>query len=63
MYECIVTLRKKAQIANSLLVMRERQRPDTGVTGRVGVQQRQVEGAPDLHDAAVAARDQVFAVA
>ncbi len=42
--------------------MRKSQRSDAAITGWVGVEQGQVEGSPDLHDAPVAAGQQVLAV-
>ena len=45
-----------------LLVVRKSQWSDAAITGWVGVEQGQVEGSPDLHDAAVAAGQQVLAV-
>jgi len=48
---------------NLLLVVRKSQRSDAAITGRVCVQQSKVEGPPDLNDAAVAAGQQVLAVA
>ncbi len=45
-----------------LLVVRQRKRSDAAVAGWVGVQQGQVEGAPHLDDATIAASHQVFAV-
>ena len=49
--------------SDSLLVVCECERPDSAVAGGVGVEEREVEGAPHLDHSAVAARDQVLAVA
>jgi hypothetical protein len=43
--------------------VRQSQRSDAAITGRVGVEQCKVEGPPDLNDATVAAGQQVLAVA
>ena len=43
--------------------MREGEWPDGAVAGGVGVEEGEAEGAPHLHHAALAARDQVLAVA
>jgi hypothetical protein len=42
--------------------VRKSQWSDAAITGWVGVEQGQVEGSPDLHNAAVAAGQQVLAV-
>jgi hypothetical protein len=46
-----------------LLIVGQGQGPNAAVAGRVGVEQGQVKGPPDLHDAPVTAGQQVFAVA